>query len=240
MLCIFKVLCAGRKDFVRQKRKLDMIGNIDKRMTVGRQVLRFVRSVRLFFRKNRYIFASFVIFMAMTFAISGQSSKIQMATAFAYSSSDDIFHLSYHFPDGGDVNSYAGTKYVQNVASLLQENSDNFLKLNAEDVYAVFNKPNLERRDLGVVVWQYRSKNCVLDLYFDAGKDDADLSIDDNEVIHYDMRKRDKVKLGADMDKIAQDVKSRKSKAGCVLSIFYKQKNNPLNNEFASSKNNKG
>lgn len=69
----------------------------------------------------------------------------------------------------------------------LQANHDNIVKMQGASLKAVLSEPELVRADLPTVVWQYRSKKCVLDIYFKADQENVDLE----NVIHYEMRHRD-------------------------------------------------
>lgn len=62
------------------------------------------------------------------------------------------------------------------------------LGLSGADVRAVLNQPELVRRDLPTVVWQYRNDSCVLDLYFKAVSAKVSMS----PVVYYEVRARQK------------------------------------------------
>ena len=64
---------------------------------------------------------------------------------------------------------------------------DGLLSLNGGQVRAVFNQPELVRRDLPTIVWQYRNAQCVLDVYFTARAQVAA-----TPVVHYEVRARGK------------------------------------------------
>lgn len=69
----------------------------------------------------------------------------------------------------------------------LHANHDNLIKLQGASVRALLENPHLVRVDLPTVVWQYRSEQCVLDIYFKSDKRNVDLS----NIVHYEMRHRD-------------------------------------------------
>ncbi|MCB9983344.1 MAG: hypothetical protein H6861_06695 [Rhodospirillales bacterium] len=62
------------------------------------------------------------------------------------------------------------------------------LSLKGADVRAVLDQPELVRRDLPTVVWQYRNEFCVLDVYFMA----ASAKVSVSPVVHYEIRARQK------------------------------------------------
>lgn len=69
----------------------------------------------------------------------------------------------------------------------LSARPDHILKVMGKDVQAVFRSPELIRQDLPTIIWQYRSKSCVLDVYFTAQDEDPLFS----PVVHYEFRQRD-------------------------------------------------
>lgn len=69
----------------------------------------------------------------------------------------------------------------------LKSNHDNIIKFQGASLRSIMNEPELVRTDFPTVVWQYRSEQCVLDVYFHSADGNADFS----EVVHYEMRHRD-------------------------------------------------
>lgn len=69
----------------------------------------------------------------------------------------------------------------------LNSNFDNISKLQGATVRAALDAPEMVRADLPTVVWQYRSDQCVLDIYFKSEEEVADFA----NVVHYEMRHRD-------------------------------------------------
>ena len=72
------------------------------------------------------------------------------------------------------------------------------MTLSAMDVRAVLNQPELIRRDLPTVVWQYRNQDCVLDVYFTTASPKADKA----PVAHYEVRARRKDVADEDVQNI--------------------------------------
>lgn len=56
--------------------------------------------------------------------------------------------------------------YKRHIKKALVSNQENILKLNGYSILATFKSPELVRQDLPTTIWQYRSSNCVLDIYF--------------------------------------------------------------------------
>ena len=73
---------------------------------------------------------------------------------------------------------------------------DGLLALNGGQVRAVFNQPELVRRDLPTIVWQYRTSECVLDVYFTTRAQVAA-----TPVAHYEVRARGKGVADEDVHK---------------------------------------
>ena len=76
----------------------------------------------------------------------------------------------------------------RSIRRALLASDQNLLTMSGRDVRAVLNQPELVRRDLPTVVWQYRNEMCVLDLYFTA----ASAKVAMSPVVHYEMRARKK------------------------------------------------
>ena len=63
---------------------------------------------------------------------------------------------------------------------------DNLLYVTAKDVRALLHEPEMSRIDVPTMVWQYRSDECVLDIFFKTKSDnDADAPVK-----HYEIRAR--------------------------------------------------
>ncbi len=63
---------------------------------------------------------------------------------------------------------------------------DNLLYVTAKDVRALLHEPEMVRVDAPTMVWQYRSDECVLDIFFKANSE-ADINA---PVKHYEIRSR--------------------------------------------------
>ena len=75
-------------------------------------------------------------------------------------------------------------RYAVSVQNAVAENPDMFLKLGAEEVSLILASPDLTRKDGVGGVWQYRTNECVLDVFFASDK-----------IAHYEFRSR---KMGSD------------------------------------------
>lgn len=69
----------------------------------------------------------------------------------------------------------------------LHANFDNLGELQGASVRAALDEPEMVRTDLPTIVWQYRSDQCVLDIYFKSDEQEATFA----NVIHYEMRHRE-------------------------------------------------
>lgn len=91
------------------------------------------------------------------------------------------------FPDAVDGDEVtAVTARKRGLRYRIVEDSDVILGLKGQEVFQLFQEPELVRRDLPTVVWQYRTNVCVLDVYFTAARDDVLKS----NVAHYELRSR--------------------------------------------------
>lgn len=81
-------------------------------------------------------------------------------------------------------------RYARAIHGKLDRNPEALLKLSGFDVRLAFVKPDLVRSDGDIEVWQFRTGDCVLDIFVsEDGKR--------NDVIHYEMRTRDKAMLSS-------------------------------------------
>jgi hypothetical protein len=69
----------------------------------------------------------------------------------------------------------------------LSYNPETILYMTGQDLRAALSEPGLVRRDAPVIVWQYRTERCVLDVYFETESEDAGLS----SVSHFEARSRE-------------------------------------------------
>ena len=92
-------------------------------------------------------------------------------------------------------------------ASQVSVNPAALLKMNGPLIALMFSKPGLQRAEGDMGVWQYRTHDCVLDLYIaDQGKGD---------VVHYETRAR--VKASDASNDAAMDGSDSRA---CVKSVF--------------------
>ncbi len=79
-------------------------------------------------------------------------------------------------------------RYARDLESLVMHQPEAFLKLIGAEVVLILKEPDIERRDMPSIVWQYAADGCVLDLYFRARQDgDANNA----PVVHYEIRASD-------------------------------------------------
>ncbi|MBX2834255.1 MAG: hypothetical protein KTR28_04695 [Micavibrio sp.] len=95
------------------------------------------------------------------------------------------------------------------ISNQISYTSNRILDLSGRDIYEVLDQPEMVRRDLPTVVWQYRSNECVLDIYFTASGD----NVLAEPVVHYEIRPRNKT------------VSAQKIERSCVASLI-KPRNN--------------
>jgi hypothetical protein len=75
-------------------------------------------------------------------------------------------------------------RYGRTVRETLFKKPDTILNLIADDVLLALAQPDLKRVDGEGQIWQYRSESCVLDVFLQSGN-----------VVHYEMRQREKAAL---------------------------------------------
>lgn len=82
--------------------------------------------------------------------------------------------------------------YAADLKSLLMKDPENIKMLLGQDFRLVMDKPDLARNDSMITVWQYRTQQCVLDVYLQPTED-----TDYAQVMHYELRPRRKAMLVA-------------------------------------------
>lgn len=95
--------------------------------------------------------------------------------------------------DLSSLNKTQMMRYARSMQESVAATPDMLLKLAGEDVRLILAAPDLARVDLPSVVWQYRTASCVLDVYLDAGRGDADQA----RVAYYEARSRSGEDMGA-------------------------------------------
>jgi len=68
------------------------------------------------------------------------------------------------------------------------QSSDALMAMSGQEVRAILSQPELVRKDLPTVIWQYRNEVCVLDVYFAA----SSARVSAQPVAHYEVRARGK------------------------------------------------
>ena len=148
-------------------------------------------------RKGRLAFSSrdalsLILMVGLPFVMVSSLSinkALQKNMAFAYASSSFA-------PINSDV--------VRVVAAQIKGNPDTLLKIVGPQAVMIFDEPGLKRAEGDMAIWQYRTADCVLDLYI-ANKGEG-------AVTHYEARPRRKSADATAFD----DAQSR----DCVRSVF--------------------
>ncbi|MFN3828008.1 MAG: hypothetical protein ACK4NR_10345 [Micavibrio sp.] len=156
-------------------------------------------------RKGRLAFSSrdavsLVLLAGLPFVMVSSLSinqSLHRNMAYAYVAQDS----------SGDM-SADNARVLRHVAAQIKGDPDTFLKIKGSQLLAMFNQPGLERHEGNMAVWQYRSAECVIDLYVaEQGQ---------GNVTYYDMRAR--VKAGTLLDDTAAfDLPQKRA---CVQSVL--------------------
>ncbi len=109
-------------------------------------------------RKNilSFMIASFVAVTVLSFfhIIKGSADGAAMAAS------------------GGEIRQ--GAKDTQkDLRKSVAYHPENLLQLAGQDVRSVLKEPDLVRQEFPTVIWQYRNRSCVLDVYFKSGSADV-------------------------------------------------------------------
>lgn len=111
--------------------------------------------------------------------------------------------LAYAAPSGGDAahNTDVRKKRLHKAGF----NLSYLVGVNGQDIQSLLKTPSLVRQDLPVTIWQYRSENCVLDVYFKSPSRD----VLNTKAVHYELRGRDKAQVINALDCSAQIAKAQ-------------------------------
>lgn len=60
--------------------------------------------------------------------------------------------------------------YVDDLEVIVRDNPESLQHLVGLDIFLLLDKPSFSRRDANIVVWQYKTPFCVLDIYLDSSK----------------------------------------------------------------------
>lgn len=86
-------------------------------------------------------------------------------------------------------------RYAYKVQAALTYRPENLKNLRRGDLKLALAQPDLNRRDGGKAIWQYRNESCVLDVYWQQPKESS-------KIVHYEFRMRrsifDKVDAASD------------------------------------------
>ena len=77
-------------------------------------------------------------------------------------------------------------QHAYELQNITAEKPDALTDLAAREVSLMLAEPDLERKDLPSVVWQYRSQSCVLDVYYT-----VEGEIQTSQVQHFEFRERE-------------------------------------------------
>lgn len=117
-------------------------------------------------------------------------------------------------------------EYLQNAVEKVVRDPKALFALVGGDVNEILQRPDLERREMGVVVWQYRTDSCVVDFYFDTGVGTTNANIDGLPIDYYEIRERQVIKLGQS-DEIAPAVDAQKGQSACLANLVVDRADDP-------------
>lgn len=93
-----------------------------------------------------------------------------------------------------EMDAAAKRGYADDLKKLLIKDPERISMLLGQDLQLVMGHPALERKDAMMSMWQFRSDDCVLDVYFKPTSDDWQYA----PMMHYEMRKRQKARFRYD------------------------------------------
>lgn len=188
-----------------------------------KRLVRFgVDSVCRHFLSMTIFCLSVSLFAAQPWSVASEISKTspeQQDIAF-YQEKGSAFELAFWQPDVRE-------NYLQKLSAGVIDNVASMSEMIASDVHDLLKRPDLERREMGVVVWQYRTSDCVVDFYFDTGIDGSSAQIEALPVDYFEIRERKAVKLGQDVHDIAPDFDAESSQASCLTTLVSDRANDP-------------
>lgn len=170
--------------------------------------------------------AGLVLLLAVVPGDAGASARLSVS-ALMGNERERIISLAY------DATPAESRQVRIELAALLADSPDTFLKLADTDILLLFNRPDQQRQDSHASVWQYRTENCVVDLYLSPAEDMGDSGPDSEKaplkVMHYEARDRLTVDVSAGKRgwPAGQAAGSRSAGVSCIRELI--RKNIPQN-----------
>lgn len=139
-------------------------------------------------RRNARRLSSIVMtLLPIMLLLVGSCKTEELPGAYGSNAGPDQFRIAL-FPDRVDYRGkdyYPARGYITRAQKYVSGTPDTLVLLTEYEIGYLFGKPALARKDAQARVWQYRSQDCVVDLYF---YPDAALSA--GRVAHADVRAR--------------------------------------------------
>ena len=150
------------------------IYNIKEELTLKQKVSSFIKT---FFSDAKAVWDRFVtdVFHRQ---YSVKTSLLGLACLSLVSSSCGITSHSNNFNALQTEAGYAAPSSAQvyELKRKITQSPDNIIQAKAVEVREIFKKPHFERLEYPTFVWQYKSNDCVMDVYFTDFEKRADIS----------------------------------------------------------------
>lgn len=119
-------------------------------------------------RKIRGVISILVALIPLAMLLVGSCKTAEMPGAYGSNAGDVQFRTAL-FPDKvkavtGEYKPAAG--YVSRALKYVSYAPESLNRLTSEEISYLFGKPSMERRDAEALVWQYKTRDCVVDFYF--------------------------------------------------------------------------
>lgn len=115
-----------------------------------------------------------------------------------------------------EMDAAAKRDYSDDLEKLLIKDPEKISMLLGQDLTLILAQPDLVRKDAMMSMWQFRSTDCVLDVYFKPASDDWKYA----PVMHYEMRKRQKAVFRYDASIEAEAASPLEDAQSCVKSLI--------------------
>ena len=194
-------------------KQLELIWAAEGRAYLLSGLFRFLKNANNSPAFRRGLFAAIVI-VALPLCLSGSSNALGIKFWPAQEAHAAIGRgFAPVLPNIDKMTPEQKQRHAALIEKTVMKNPANINNLVGQELGMIFPEPGLKRMDGSTMVWQYRNKSCVLDVYLDPVTD-----TDYAPVVHYEIRQRLKASL---FDRAPE--KQNMDQGACLSALFRKE-----------------
>jgi len=130
----------------------------------------FEKVKKFYFAHNTSSTRLMISLVSMAILLSGSCETSAISGPYFEAYGQKIAFKENLFPKASIIEdseeSHAHMAYVSRARSIVQNDPKALMKLNNQEISYLFGKPTFSRKDADARVWQYKTNNCVIDVYF--------------------------------------------------------------------------